>query len=155
MKNIHYIEDFQTWEKEFEFFITVKVRFNEVDMYGHLNNTVPFIYFEQARIEFLKHIGLFHNLSGKPGEIIFVVSDLQCDYLQQVFFDEKIDLYVKVAKIGNSSVDLHYLGKKDGREPCFTGRGVLVKFNRNNGKSEKWSKEEIEKLEKYLPRNNK
>ena len=57
---------------EFEFSVPVSVRFSETDMYGHLNNTVTFAYFEYARIEYLKHIGLMndwldpngHNNSG-------------------------------------------------------------------------------------------
>lgn len=54
MSRISYIHDFNEWKKEFSFYQEVKVRFSETDMFGHLNNTVPFVYFEQARIAFSK-----------------------------------------------------------------------------------------------------
>jgi len=44
MKKISYIDNFEQWAAEFDFFIPIKVRFSETDMFGHLNNTVPFIY---------------------------------------------------------------------------------------------------------------
>ena len=63
-----YINDLSTWASEFKFSVPVSVRFSETDMYGHLNNTVPFIYFEYARIEFLKHIGLMNDWLNPKGE---------------------------------------------------------------------------------------
>ena len=53
-----YIEDLKQWEKEFTFYTEEMVRFSDIDMYGHLNNTVPFSYFEHARIEYFKSIGI-------------------------------------------------------------------------------------------------
>lgn len=111
MKKINYIEDFQTWQSDFEFFIPIKVRFSETDMFGHLNNTVPFIYFEQVRIELLKSLGFMEEWNQIDSNVIPVVADLQCDYIQQVFFDDEIKVYIKIHKIGQSSVDLHYIGK--------------------------------------------
>ena len=62
-------------------------------MYGHLNNTVPFIYFEHARIEFLKEIRLMNNWLDPKGDTFPVVADLQCDFVKQVFFDEKLKIF--------------------------------------------------------------
>src|SRR6476620_2484579 len=100
-----YIEDLKSWEKEFTFYSEVSVRFSETDMFGHLNNTVPFAYFEYARIEYLKHIQLMNDWLNPTGERMPVVADLQCDYAKQVFFDEKLLIYVKTNTIGSSSVD--------------------------------------------------
>ncbi|RDU36270.1 acyl-CoA thioesterase [Neobacillus piezotolerans] len=141
MARIGYIASMQEWEQEFKFYSPVKVRFSETDMYGHLNNTVPFTYFEMARIEFFKEIGFMGNWL-KPGyPFIPVVADLQCDFLKQVFFDEKLRIYVKANKIGNSSVDLHYMGKNEAGEVCFTGRGTMVQISRETGKGAPWTDE--------------
>lgn len=61
MKKISYIENLASWEKDFSFYIPVKVRFCETDMFGHMNNGVAFTYFEEARIEFLKSLVLCKN----------------------------------------------------------------------------------------------
>lgn len=144
MKRISYIEDFETWKNEFEFFIPIRVRFSETDMFGHMNNTVPFVYFEQARIEYMEYLGLYPLDTKEIGENIPVVADLQCDYLQQVFFGDELKVYVKIKEIGTSSVDIHYLGVKGDDVACFTGRGRIVNINKKLGKSVPWSSEERE-----------
>ena len=80
-----YITDLSAWASEFTFSVPVSVRFSETDMYGHLNNTVAFTYFEYARIEFLKHVGLMNDWLNPEGSTIPVVADLQCDYLSRFF----------------------------------------------------------------------
>lgn len=139
MAKINYIENFSAWEKEFSFSYPVKVRFSETDMFGHLNNTVPFTYFEQARIEFFKHIGFMQDWVKPENETIPVVADLQCDFLRQVFFDEELKIHVKANRVGTSSVDLHYLGLNEAGAPCFTGRGTMVQISKETGKGVPWT----------------
>lgn len=137
-----YIKELSTWESEFKFSVPISVRFSETDMYGHLNNTVPFIYFEHARIEFLKEIRLMNNWLDPKGKKFPVVADLQCDFLKQVFFDEKLEIFVKAAAVGNSSVDIHYMAKNSKDDIVFTGRGTMVQIGRQTGKGVAWSEEE-------------
>ncbi len=139
-----YIKDFAVWEKEFSYSFPIQVRFSETDMFGHLNNTVTFAYFEQARINYLKSLGLMNDWLNPNGERIPVVADLQCDYIRQVFFDETIDVYVKADSIGNSSVDLHYMAKNAKGELVFTGRGAMVQISKKTGSGVAWTEEEKE-----------
>lgn len=137
-----YIGDFEDWEKGFLFSYPIQVRFSETDMFGHLNNTVTFTYFEQARINYLKSLGLMNDWLVPTGERIPVVADLQCDYMKQVFFDETIDVYVKADSIGNSSVDLHYMAKNRKSEIVFTGRGTMVQMSKKTGSGVAWTEKE-------------
>ena len=142
----NYIDNYEKWASDFEFSTPVRVRFSETDMYGHLNNTVPFTYFELARIEFFK----FTQLNGWSGmeapNNILVVADLQCDFLRQVFFDELLTVYVKTAKVGSSSMDLHYLVKNEKQIPVFVGRGAIVQIDKKTGKPASWTDEERQLL---------
>ncbi|HLR08342.1 MAG TPA: thioesterase family protein [Bacillota bacterium] len=144
MKSIAYIDDLEQWRKGFSFSIPIKVRFSETDMFGHMNNVSPFIYFEQARIEFLQNIGLFGDTSTSEG--IPIVADLQCDYHKQIFFNETIDLYVKVNHVGNTSFDMHYMALNHEDEICLTGRGRMVHVNPASGKPLPLSETMKEKL---------
>ncbi|MEN1968297.1 thioesterase family protein [Lentibacillus sp. N15] len=90
------------------------------------------LYFEEARIEFLKSVGLFVNNERRA--YIPVVADMQCNYLQQMFFDDEIKLYVKANHVGNSSVDIHYMGVKEAGDIVLTGRGRLVYIHAKTGK---------------------
>ena len=141
MGKISYITDMKEWMEGFSFRYPIKVRFSETDMFGHLNNTVPFTYFEQARIEYFKSLGFMQDWVDTKNETIPVVADLQCDYLRQVFFDENITIMVKAASVGNSSVDIHYLGMREDGTPCFVGRGTVVQISRNTGKPVGWTDE--------------
>ncbi|WP_027409515.1 acyl-CoA thioesterase [Anoxybacteroides tepidamans] len=147
MKKIDYIDHFDEWQRSFRFFHRLKVRFCETDMFGHLNNTVPFIYFEEVRTKFLQEIGFMEKWTNEHSEEIPVVADLKCDFLKQVFFNDELYVYVKVHKIGTSSVDLHYMVKKENREIVLVGRGALVQINKYTGKSVPWNDEMRQKLQ--------
>lgn len=136
-----YIEEPTKWASDFSFSVEVQVRFSETDMFGHVNNTVVFTYLEHARIEYLKSIGLMSKEGNIP-----VVADLQCDYVRQMFFDEKIKVYVKIANVGSSSVDIHYMGKNEKDEIVFTARGTIVQINGENGRPVPFTDEEKELL---------
>ncbi|WP_108669391.1 acyl-CoA thioesterase [Peribacillus acanthi] len=151
MSRISYIENLREWEGTFSFFYPIKVRFSETDMFGHLNNTVPFTYYEMARIEFFKALGFMQDWVKPNNETIPVVADLQCDFLQQVFFDENLQIYVKANQVGNSSVDVHYMGKRENGQICFTGRGSMVQISKLTGKSVAWTEEMKELLLKSGP----
>lgn len=146
MKNISYIPDFEKWEEEFDFSCSVQVRFYETDMYGHVNNTVPFGYFEYARIEYFKYLGFMQYWNNPENGTIPVVADLQCDFLAQMFFDDHITIYVKVHEVGKSSVDLHYMGKRKDGTLCLTGRGRIVQVNRKTGRPQPWTGEMRKRL---------
>lgn len=141
-----YIGDFEEWKKGFQFSVPVTVRFSETDMFGHLNNTVNFTYFEHARIEYLKHLGLMENWLDEEEGSITVVADLQCDYLKQVFFDEQLDILVKTASVGSTSLDIHYLATGRDGEPAFTGRGTIVQVSRKTGKPLPWSDKALDAI---------
>ncbi|PIC62825.1 acyl-CoA thioester hydrolase [Sporosarcina sp. P13] len=138
----NYIEEIKTWTEEFKFHADVSVRFSETDMYGHLNNTKVFAYFEYARIEYFKSLNRMEKWTGPQGDTIPVVADLQCDFVKQVFFDEQLKIYVKANSIGKSSVDLHYMAKNERDVVVFTGRGAMVQIDRKTGKPVPWTKEE-------------
>ncbi|MGS2775836.1 acyl-CoA thioesterase [Robertmurraya sp. GLU-23] len=141
MKKVSYIHDFATWEQGFSYSNKIKVRFSETDMFGHMNNTVPFAYFEESRIEFFKHIGIMQDWVQKESTTIPIVADLQCDFLNQVFFDDILDIFVKIESVGNTSIDLHYLGKKQNGDVCFVGRGTMVQMCKCTGKGVPWTEE--------------
>ncbi|MBD7908010.1 acyl-CoA thioesterase [Sporosarcina gallistercoris] len=137
-----YIKDFEEWEAGFRYSVPIKVRFSETDMFGHLNNTVTFAYFEQARIDYLQELGLMNDWLDPSGERIPVVADLQCDYRKQVFFDETVNVYVKADSIGKSSVEIHYMAKNEKGEVVFTGRGAMVQISKKTGSGVAWTEEE-------------
>lgn len=132
MSTINYIDNFEKWRSEFEFSTPIKVRFSETDLYGHVNNTSVFVYFEEARIEYTQALGLSNDID--PKKYGFIVSDLQCNYLKPMFFNQVIDFHVKVNEVGNTSADIHYMAINEAEEVTLTGRGRVVLMDFEKGK---------------------
>ena len=141
MSRIAYVKELKTWESEFKFYSTVTVRFSETDMFGHVNNTVPFTYFELARIDYFNALGFMNEWTNPKNETIPVVANLQCDFLKQVYYNQTLRIYVKAVNVGSSSVDLHYMGKTEEGDIAFTGQGTIVQISRYTGKSVPWDEE--------------
>lgn len=139
MKQPQYIDiPFEEWRQSFSFFTEVSVRFSETDMFGHMNNVTPFIYFEEARIAYFKQRGI----TAQNSETMTVVASQQCDYMRQVMPYENLRIYVKASVAGNASVTLHYLGENESGLPCFTGSVVMVQVSKKSGKAVSWTERE-------------
>lgn len=147
MKLPAYIEGaFAEWRQSFSFFEEVSVRFSETDMFGHMNNVTPFIYFEEARISYFKHLQTMDHLADSESRTIPVVASQQCDYHMQVMLHENLKIGVKTAAVGTSSLTLHYLAENKAGTPCFTGTAVMVQIAKNTGKPESWTEDQRLKL---------
>ncbi|WP_279401609.1 acyl-CoA thioesterase [Piscibacillus salipiscarius] len=116
-----YIEDLNQWRADFKFSSKIEIRFSETDMFGHMNNVSPFIYFEEARIKYFNHLNLFGHLAEEQNKVP-VVGDLKCDYMKQVFL---VMNYLFMLKHQMSViVRLIYITWRLIREVNFVSRGV-------------------------------
>ncbi|MBD3860360.1 acyl-CoA thioesterase [Bacillus sp. 28A-2] len=146
-----YIEEpFEEWRASFRFYVETTVRFSETDMFGHMNNVTPFVYFEEARIAFFQKTGLVDKRMKRKRETITVVANLQCDYIKQVEIGERLRVYVKPEKVGSSSLILHYLGENEQQEPCFTGAVTMVQIDKRTSKPVPFAVEEKEVFKLYI-----
>jgi acyl-CoA thioester hydrolase len=70
----------------------IRVRFYELDPYGHVNHAVYIQYFEAARIELLREAGL--TMQGMLDDgVMIVVTDIATRFLKPAFGND--DLYVE------------------------------------------------------------
>lgn len=122
----------ESWLEKFHYSIPIKVRYCETDMLGHVNNVSYFMYFEQGRIEYFENLGLFDSMFGS--EKVAVVADLECQYLAQMYRSDKVNLHVRVASIGRSSLDVEYAVVVEDTLKA-AGRGAIVLIDTASGKS--------------------
>lgn len=111
----------------FKYKTTIEMRFADLDMMGHVNNAVYFTYMEIGRTKYWEHaIKWDWKTTG------VVMGQASIDYLTPIFLNDKISMYVRTSRIGNTSFDLEYLIVKDvnGQEvPCSRGKTVCVAFD--------------------------
>ncbi|MCM3749207.1 acyl-CoA thioesterase [Paenibacillus pasadenensis] len=138
--------DRQAWLDSFKFSIPLRIRYCETDMLGHVNNVSYFMYFEQGRIEYFENLELSDDLFGS--RMVSVVADLECQYLAQIYLKDRLQLHVKSARIGRSSIDIHYALTVEG-ELKAAGRGAIVLIDKESGRSAPLPETAREALRKF------
>ncbi len=117
-------------KENFKHKITVKVRFNEVDMLGVCNNAVYINFFEMARLEYIKALGMFPD--GKlfsDGKLFFMVRN-EINYKGHARFDDELNIYTKVSYIKNSSFGFdHLVENVTSKQIIADGKGVVAQIN--------------------------
>jgi acyl-CoA thioester hydrolase len=112
---------------KFKHKISVTVRFNEVDMMGVCNNSVYLVYFEEARLNYIKEIGL--NINGSffsEGRLFFVVTN-ELNYRDFAKFDDELNIYTRISFMKNSSFGFEHLVENAATKKIIAdGSGVLV-----------------------------
>ena len=81
--------------------LVIPTRWADNDVYGHINNSVYYFYFDTVVNRFLIDNGLLEI--GKS-ETIGLVVETGCSYFAPVSFPDDITAALRVAKLGSSSV---------------------------------------------------
>jgi acyl-CoA thioester hydrolase len=137
---------------DFKHKITIKVRFNEVDMLGVCNNAVYINYFEHARLEYVKAAGLIPE-GGifSDGKLFFMVRN-EINYCGHSFYDDELDVYSKISYIKNSSFGYdHIIVRKKTEEIIVDGKGVVVFVDPKTRKSTSLTEDVINKIKVFEP----
>jgi len=108
----------------YKFFLDIQTRWNDNDMYGHVNNAVYYMWFDTLVNNFLIENGLVDPQNPK---IMGLVVDTGCQYFASLSYPETIVAGLRVGKVGNSSVRYEIgLFKQGENEPCAEGHFVHV-----------------------------
>lgn len=106
--------------------VKIRVRFAETDAMQVAYYAEYFVWFEVARTELFRSIGLPYSKIQKMG-FHTPVARAVADYKAPVRYDDEIVVNVKASKVGRSSVRLDYQVSKLPREEAIcTGHTVHV-----------------------------
>ncbi|MCJ7724089.1 MAG: acyl-CoA thioesterase [Anaerolineales bacterium] len=120
---------------EFRFFHPVEVRYDDLDPQGHLNNAKYLTYFEQARIHYLIHLGLFKD-GGSFMDVGIILADAHVTFLSIVRWEQDVRIGVRISRLGNKSMDSEYLMVDGGtNQELASGSSVLVAYDYRKGKT--------------------
>ncbi len=82
-------------------FRTIATRWMDNDAYGHVNNVVYYSWFDTAVNAYLIESGV---LDIQQGDTIGLVIETQCNYFASLTFPEPVNVGIRVARLGTSSV---------------------------------------------------
>lgn len=121
-------EKSKTMLEGFPAIATLPVQWGDQDLFGHVNNTVYFRWYETSRVEYWYSSGL-QDLMGPRG-LGPILASVTCDYKKQVRYPDTIKVAARIQKMGHSSVTLEHLVLSEGQESVVaTGKSVIVLFN--------------------------
>ncbi|WP_172150515.1 MULTISPECIES: acyl-CoA thioesterase [Pseudomonas] len=114
----------QHLRRDYLHFQPITTRWHDNDIYGHVNNVTYYSYFDSAVNAYLIEVG---GLDIHNGEVVGFVVSSSCDYFASIAFPERIEIGLRVGKLGNSSVQYELAVFKQGEEQaCAAGRFVQV-----------------------------
>jgi acyl-CoA thioester hydrolase len=79
----------------------LSLRWNDTDVFGHVNNAEYYGFFDTAAVSFLLESGVIGITSGEIG---MVVAESGCRYHSEVIFTDRVEIGMAVRTIGRSSV---------------------------------------------------
>ena len=108
----------------FPFHLSVQTRWDDNDIYGHLNNTVHYRLFDTAVNRFLID---HHMLDFHQGKNVYLVVETSCTYFAELAYPDELIVGVAISHLGNSSVRYHTALFRQGEtEAAAAGQFVHV-----------------------------
>lgn len=114
--------------------LEIPVRWFDMDAYNHVNNSIYFTYFEQARIEWWHQIRPEEFVNHAEGH---VVVNATCTFFKPITFPETIVVKLYVGPPGRSSYEFFYkIYSKNNPDILYAeGSNKMVWIDLNKGKS--------------------
>lgn len=117
---------------EFRHRCSVQIRFNDIDMFGHLNNSVYLQFSDYAKSHYFMQMMDGHF---DPRRLGMVVANINCNFYAPTFYEEKIEVLTAVESIATSSLTMEQrIVNEKGDVKCIV-RSVMVSFDPNTGES--------------------
>ena len=104
--------------------VPLQLRFNDIDVLGHVNNNAQLALFDVGKTEF------YNALSGRLADwnrVESVIVNINCTFMEQIRFADPMEVRTRVKKIGEKSFTLQQIlrNTETGRI-CSMCESVLV-----------------------------
>lgn len=83
------------------YFATITTRWKDNDVYGHVNNVEYYSYLDTAINLYLIREG---GLDIHGGRVVGYIAESHCKFLKSLAYPDVLEVGLRVAKLGNSSV---------------------------------------------------
>lgn len=130
-------------EIKFHHTLPIQLRFNDVDKFGHVNNTVYFSFYDLGKTEYFASVcpGVDWEKDG------IVVVHIEADFISQMFATDQVAVQTAVSEIGTKSFHLiqRMIDTQTGEVKCI-GTSVMVAFDLEKHESKPLTEEWIEAI---------
>lgn len=117
----------------YAYFCDISTRWSDNDAYRHVNNVVYYSFFDTAVNEYLIRNG---GLDVENSPVVGLVVETQCRYFSPVAFPDRLQVGVRVAHMGNSSVRYELaIFREEEKLACAQGYFIHVYVDRQSHRS--------------------
>lgn len=129
--------------------LPIQLRFNDIDVLGHVNNTAYFSFFDLGKTAYFEAVRGEH-IEWKGIDI--VIRHVETDFLAPTFYKDQVEVDTAVIKLGNKSLQLQQriIDTRTNQVKCVC-RTVMVGFDPETNQAKEISpcwKEAIRQYEK-------
>lgn len=113
--------------------IKVRVRYAETDQMGYVYYGNYATYFEVARVETFRSIGISYK-EMEEKDILMPVLELKTKYIRPAFYDDELTINVKVVEKPGVRIKFEYEVFNSAMELITVAETTLVFINKANGR---------------------
>lgn len=125
----------------------LQLRFNDIDILGHVNNNSQLALFDVGKTEFYN--ALRGNLDDWS-KVEAVIVNINCTFMRQVHFPDPIEVRTRVKTIGEKSFVLQQIIRNTANgEICSFSESVMVSVDMETRESKPIPPNIIEELKKW------
>ena len=118
----------------FHFFYPIEVRYGDLGPQGHVNNAKYLTYMEQARVAYIRRLGVWKGDNFL--DIGIILADARVTFRAPILFGMDVRVGVRVSRVGTKSLTMEYrLENGAGGPELATGESVLVAYDYRTGQT--------------------
>ena len=132
----------------FESRLPLQIRFSDVDVLGHVNNTVYMAFYDTGKAEYMTRV-LGRKIDWH--DVDTVIANIDCAFIAPIFFGEKIEVMTRCVGIHEKSFRLlQMIRESETGEVKSVCETVMVSFDPKTQKAAPLSAEWREKLSREI-----
>jgi len=118
----------------YHFSYPIEVRYGDLDPQGHVNNAKYLTYMEQARVGYIRNLGVWKGDSFL--DIGIILAEARVTFHKAITLGMDVRVAVRVSKLGHKSLTMEYrLENGAGGELLASGLSVLVAYDYRSGQT--------------------
>lgn len=130
--------------------VPLQIRFNDIDLLGHLNNAVYIQFFDLGKSRYFQDV-MPEGVDWR--HINIVVANINCDFFAPTYITEPIAVLTTITHMGEKSFALEQriVNSDNGEVKCIA-KTIMVGFDMTTGKSAPIDPKWVEALERHEQR---
>ena len=127
--------------EDYRFYHPISVRYGDMDAHRHVNNARYFTYMEDARVQYIKHLGLW---DGEDFDHLgFILLETTCTFKTPAKYGQQLRVGAKTVRLGTKSMEIHNsIEDAETGLQVAVGRSILVTYDYTKDESipipERW-----------------